>query len=58
MMDVMPQIGRPRPHFVSRCWPNGLEPVFSPDGVPLCADSALDPLEGIKVRSRWQLAEA
>ena len=42
------QVGRPRPHFVNRCWPNGARPVFAPDGTPLCADGAINPEEGIK----------
>ncbi|PSC72042.1 lipid phosphate phosphatase chloroplastic [Micractinium conductrix] len=41
-------VGRPRPHFVNRCWPNGARPVFAPDGTPLCADGAINPEEGIK----------
>lgn len=43
------EVGRPRPHFRNRCWPGGAQPVFSPDGLPKCADAAVDPAEGIKV---------
>lgn len=30
-------VGRPRPHFVERCW-HGLKPAFTPEGLPKCAD--------------------
>lgn len=42
------EVGRPRPHFNERCWPGGLKPTFTPEGYPLCADTAVDPAEGIK----------
>ena len=31
-----------------RCWPGGATPVFTPEGLPKCADGAIDPHEGIK----------
>lgn len=34
--------------MVSRCWPNGAKPVFSPEGHPICSDAAVNPEEGIK----------
>lgn len=41
-------VGRFRPHFVARCWPDGGIPVFEPDGRPRCNDAAINPLEGMK----------
>jgi membrane-associated phospholipid phosphatase len=41
-------VGRFRPHFVARCWPDGGLPVFEPDGRPRCNDAAINPLEGMK----------
>lgn len=41
-------VGRFRPNFVERCWPHGAVPEFDVDGRPVCADAALDPLEGMK----------
>ena len=45
---VSPQVGRPRPHFVQRCWPGGAPPAFTPEGRPKCLDASIDPEEGIK----------
>lgn len=41
-------VGRPRPHFVERCWPGGVTPAFTSTGRPLCAPDATDPVEGLK----------
>ena len=41
-------VGRFRPHFVARCWPEGGKPVYEIDGRPKCSDSAVNPLEGMK----------
>jgi len=41
-------VGRFRPNFVARCWPNGAQPHFLPDGRPECDNNAVNPLEGMK----------
>eukprot|EP00891_Asterochloris_glomerata_P008515 jgi/Astpho2/8515/Aster-x1528 len=40
-------VGRPRPNFVERCWPDG-KLQFDTAGVPLCAANAINPAEGRK----------
>ena len=42
------QVGRHRPDFVARCWPNGKVPSFKPDGRPDCSEDAINPDEGRK----------
>ena len=41
------QVGRPRPNFVARCWPDGNK-KFLDSGLPDCAANAVDPNEGRK----------
>jgi len=41
-------VGRPRPNFAARCWPNGQPMKFGGEGVPVCAADAIDPGEGRK----------
>lgn len=41
-------VGRFRPHFVARCWPDGGKPIYEIDGRPKCSDQAVNPLEGMK----------
>jgi len=40
-------VGRPRPNFAKRCWPDS-EPRFDADDVPVCAENAISPLEARK----------
>lgn len=41
-------VGRFRPNFAARCWPNGALPRFDDQGRPACMDNAVDPAEGMK----------
>jgi len=47
-LNVSVQVGRPRPNFAARCWPNGQPMKFGGEGVPVCAADAIDPGEGRK----------
>ena len=38
-------VGRPRPNFAARCWPEGQQAQFDARGVPLCAANAVGPME-------------
>ena len=41
------QVGRLRPNFVARCWPDG-DLKFTGEGIPDCAADAVNPGEGRK----------
>jgi len=43
----MRQVGRPRPNFAARCWPDG-PPQYDVTGVPLCSPDAVNPSDGRK----------
>ncbi len=50
-------VGRPRPDFFARCWPDGAKMAFSPIGVPMCTDASINPNEGVKSFPRWGARE-
>ncbi|KAL3145164.1 hypothetical protein ABBQ38_001763 [Trebouxia sp. C0009 RCD-2024] len=41
-------VGRPRPNFAERCWPEKQLPAYTQAGVPLCSSNSVDPAEGRK----------
>eukprot|EP00884_Botryococcus_braunii_P005502 jgi/Botrbrau1/14953/Bobra.0018s0056.1 len=41
-------VGRPRPNFMKRCWPDGGPPAFDEHGMAKCAGNAVGPWEGRK----------
>lgn len=47
-------VGRPRPNFAARCWPDS-QPQFDDLGVPICAANAVGPLEA---RKSWPSGHA
>ena len=47
-------VGRPRPNFAARCWPDS-PPRFDDRGVPICAANAAGPLEA---RKSWPSGHA
>ena len=48
-------VGRPRPNFAARCWPDAQAPQFDARGVPLCAANAAGPMEA---RKSWPSGHA
>jgi hypothetical protein len=42
------QVGRPRPSFMARCWPDGMKPEWDTHGNALCAPNAVNVVEGRK----------
>jgi len=41
-------VGRPRPDFMARCWPDGAKVTWNADGTPACAATSVNPDEGRK----------
>lgn len=44
----LPQVGRPRPDFMARCWPGGAKVEWNADGTPACTADSVRPDEGRK----------